>query len=258
MKPVHTTKLCELYQQDALEFLKPLVDLDMIILDPPFNIGQDYGDVSDEMPEQKFYDWIEQLTDLSMLALRPGGILVCHGPDTLAERWCLQRSQEGWTRLSWNLWHYSFAQNQTGNWPDTKAHSMIFRNGDVKHTWNTEGNLVETERRKKGDKRVADKNGWKVAGSVWGVPSDGPNWGRVQGNNAERCAGRPNQLPEVYYARLIRAYTNPGDRIGDPCAGTGTCLVVGEALGRRVIGNDLSDGAIETIKKRLERGAVRV
>lgn len=248
----------EVVHGDAIEFLDVTVDNDLVFLDPPFNIGQDYGDVSDKRGRHEFEEFICELTFAAMQSLRDGGILVCHGPDELAELWSRQRHENGWVRLSWNIWHFTFAQNIKSNWPNTKCHSIVFRKGDAKHTWNIDENLVETERRKMNDKRVANKNGWKVPGSVWGVASDGPYWGRVQGNSAERCPERPNQLPEVYYARLFRAYTNRGDSIVDPCCGTGGSLVVGKALGRKVFGCDLSEEAVKSTVKRLERGAVRL
>jgi DNA modification methylase len=103
-----------------------------------------------------------------------------------------------------------------------------------------------------------NQNGKRLPGTVWGVPSDGSNWGRVQGNNTERRAQHPNQLPEVYLERLIRAYTNPGDRILDPFGGSGTTAVVAKALGRRCDTIEISEGSCLSILERLKAGAVRV
>jgi DNA modification methylase len=80
----------------------------------------------------------------------------------------------------------------------------------------------------------------------------------VQGNNAERRQGHPNQLPEVYLQRLILAYTNPGDRILDPFGGSGTTAVVADALGRDCVTCDVSEHNVASIRDRLQKGAVRV
>jgi site-specific DNA-methyltransferase (adenine-specific) len=98
----------------------------------------------------------------------------------------------------------------------------------------------------------------RLPGTVWGVPSDGQYWGRVQGNNKERSPGHPNQLPEVYLERLIRAYTNPGDKVLDPFGGSGTTAVVAQALGRDCTTIDISMGNCKSIEARLQKGAVRI
>jgi adenine-specific DNA-methyltransferase len=50
---------------------------------------------------------------------------------------------------------------------------------------------------------------------------------------------------------IINASSNPDDIVLDCFAGSGTTLVAAEALGRRWIGIDISEVAIETIQKRL-------
>jgi adenine-specific DNA-methyltransferase len=50
---------------------------------------------------------------------------------------------------------------------------------------------------------------------------------------------------------IIQASSNPDDIILDCFAGSGTSLVAAETLGRRWIGIDNSEIAIETIQKRL-------
>ena len=98
----------------------------------------------------------------------------------------------------------------------------------------------------------------RLPGTVWGIPSDGPNWGRIQGNNSERRGDHPNQLPEAYLERLIRAYTNEGDRILDPFAGSGTTAVVSKALGRHCVTIDISPSTCRSVRERLQLGAVRI
>jgi adenine-specific DNA-methyltransferase len=50
---------------------------------------------------------------------------------------------------------------------------------------------------------------------------------------------------------IIQASSNPDDIVLDCFAGSGTTLVAAEALGRRWIGIDNSEVAIEVIQKRL-------
>jgi hypothetical protein len=63
--------------------------------------------------------------------------------------------------------------------------------------------------------------------------------------------GYPSQKPEALLERLIAALSDPGDRVLDPYAGSGTTLAAARALGRVYVGIDSSDVAIDTIKARL-------
>jgi DNA modification methylase len=98
--------------------------------------------------------------------------------------------------------------------------------------------------------RIMNGTRW-MPGQVFGTKADENKFGRVQGNNRERRAGHPNQLPEAYLTRLIKAYTNPGDLVLDPFAGSGTTAVVCQKLGRRCITIDISLENVRSVQERL-------
>ncbi len=102
------------------------------------------------------------------------------------------------------------------------------------------------------------KLGQRRPGSVFGIKEDGKHWGRVQGNNTERRGDHPNQLPEVYLERLIKAYTNPGDRVLDPFCGSGTTATVAAALGRHCVTIDVSEENCISARERVAKGALRL
>ncbi|MBN2194071.1 MAG: site-specific DNA-methyltransferase [Polyangiaceae bacterium] len=68
---------------------------------------------------------------------------------------------------------------------------------------------------------------------------------------ARERTGYPTQKPEALLSRLLEACTHPGDLVLDPCAGSGTTLVVATKLGRRVVGIDESAAALEITRRRL-------
>jgi site-specific DNA-methyltransferase (adenine-specific) len=86
---------------------------------------------------------------------------------------------------------------------------------------------------------------------------DGKFWGRVTGNSKERRKNHDNQLPEKYVGRLIQAYTNPGSTVLDPFGGSGTTIVVAEALKRSPITIERSAIYCESIRERLMNGSVQ-
>lgn len=222
-----------------------------VFADPPFNIGQKYTGFRDRCDPAEYASFTHNWVTKARQLLTNGGILALHGPDELAEMYLA--AAPPLKRIAWINWHYRFGQCRTTNWIDDRCHCLVYSNG--RHTWNPDAVLVQSDRVKYGDKRA---KGLRLPGCTWGVPSDGPCWGRVQGSNAERRPLHPNQLPEKYLERLLLAYTNPGDWVLDPFCGSGTTAVVADALGRNCVTIDISEENLESAKERLEKGAVRV
>lgn len=245
----------EVMHGDCVELVPTLGEFDFVFADPPFNIGQAYNGYNDD--RQDYAIWMERWLEATWGACR--GILALHGPDDLAFAYNDFMKQFSHFRIAWINWHYRFGQCGRSNWIDARCHCLIYSKTE-KYTWNPEAVLVDSDRVAYGDKRIheTENGGKRLPGTIWGIPGDGIYWGRIQGNNEERRAGHPNQLPEVYLERLIRAYTNPGDRALDPFGGSGTTAVVCQALGRRCVTIDISGANCESIEERLRKGAVRL
>ena len=96
--------------------------------------------------------------------------------------------------------------------------------------------------------RTADESPGAPLGDVWEISIIGPV--------AKERTGYPTQKPEALLERVIGACTLPGDLVLDPYAGSGTTLVVGHRLGRRVLAIDDSPEALDVIRQRL--GAVGI
>ena len=241
---------------DCVELVPKLGRFDFVFADPPFNIGQKYNGYKDKRKdfEEFTLNWIRACWSAC------DGVMALHGPDDLAEIYCVAKRELGMKRIAWVNWHYRFGQCGRTNWIDARCHCLIFaKRGD--YTWNADAVLVDSDRATTyNDKRIheTENGGKRLPGSVWGVPSDGPYWSRIQGNNQERRHGHPNQLPELYLARLIKAYTNEGDRILDPFAGSGTTAVVADALNRKCVTIDVSSENCKSVKERIVKGAVRL
>lgn len=69
--------------------------------------------------------------------------------------------------------------------------------------------------------------------------------------------GYPTQKPEKLLERIIRMSSDEGDVVSDLMCGSGTTLVVAAGLGRRFVGGDSSEVAIEITRQRLEAAGCR-
>lgn len=232
---------------DSRDVLETLGNFNFCFADPPFNIGQSYKGFVDKI--DKYEEWCKEWI---VKCYEKSDVLALHGPDKLADIYLAVARETGMKRIAWLNWHYRFGQCTRSNWIDSRCHCIIFAKGD--YQWFPENVLVESDRVKYKDKRIKDSvnGGKRVPGTIFGVPSDGPGWGRVQGNNKERWKSHPNQLPINYIKRLILAYTREGDLVLDPFCGSGTTAVVCKMLNRNCSTIDISKENIESAKERYE------
>lgn len=260
-KTYDTPTLCEIHQGDCLQVIAENHTVwrkafDFVFADPPFNIGQEYDEHNDKMSEGEFEEFILASLGFACDLLRESGIFVVHVPDEMVHLALLGMPVNGFDRVDWIIWHYRFGECQDTKFIRSKNHALVFRKyGDAPHTFNAHDILVESDRATKyNDSRtlLTANPGKRVPLDVW------DEFPRVTGNSKERVPNHPNQLPELYLARLIRAYSNPGDYVFDPFGGTGTTAVVARALGRHVVTTELSLGYCADIAERIEKGAVRL
>ena len=70
---------------------------------------------------------------------------------------------------------------------------------------------------------------------------------------AERSSHHPSQKPEALLRMLIRGYSDKGDLILDPFAGSGSTLISAYKEGRRSIGVELSEEYFLEARERIEK-----
>ena len=239
--------------------------VDLIFADPPFNWEVKYDGWDDGLSRDEYlrftYEWLDRCIDV----LRPGGSLWVNIPDDTAAEIVVDLKQRGLEQRNWCVWHYRFGQNGQGRFIGSKVHALYFVKPGATHTWNPEAVLVQSDRATKYNdartigKRDGSPDGKRLPLDVWGIPSDGDYWGRVQGNNKERRSQHKNQLPEVYLERVIRATSNQDDLVLDPFCGSGTTSTVARALDRRSITIEISPQSAQSAWERIVNiGSVRV
>lgn len=107
-----------------------------------------------------------------------------------------------------------------------------------------EGRIVFTSTGRPRYKRYMDEMKGPALQSIW---TDIP----AINSQAQERLGYPTQKPEALLERIIKASSKEGDTVLDPFCGCGTATVVAQKLNRNWIGIDVTQAAIQTIKKRL-------
>jgi len=265
--PRWRSKKCqsEVYVGDCLNVMHTLEgqSVDLVFADPPFNLGQKYVEHHDVQPDSVYGDWTRQWVFGSTRLVREGGSIFVHCHDDFVDIVSLTLKEAGLHRVNWIVLHQEFGQHTDRKFIPSHNHLLWFCRGEH-YTFNVD-DVLEPSRRASvyGDTRVmaSPRKGMRPFLDVW----YGPYLGRVQGNNAERMSvkngalvNHPNQLPEMYLARIIRAASNPGDLVLDPFLGSGTTLTVAAALKRQGLGIEKGKRTAESAWNRVtKKGPVR-
>ncbi len=77
-------------------------------------------------------------------------------------------------------------------------------------------------------------------------------WNTIVPTNSKERTGYPTQKPLAIVERIVKVHSNPGDRLLDFFAGSGTLGVAARKLGRACVLIDKSKQAVGVMKKRLE------
>lgn len=212
--------------------------VDLFLTDPPYNMGFDYGEVSDLMEGDAYAGMLETLATLTFEKARTGAsFFVIHYPDAIARHWHELVVRPGWQFHQWLTWAYD---GHTAN-PNTsklrRQHRAIL--------WLSKGEpKVYRERvrrpyRNPTDNRIRQRIKAGINGSM---PGDVFYHQQVKMGSAEHL-GYSNQIPQALLRELVLLTTDPGDLVVDPFSGTGSTVRAALSLGRRAWGCDANPQA---------------
>ncbi len=242
----------KLMKGDAVKLLKSIPDnsVDLIFVDPPYNIGKNFNGYKDKWEsDEKYLEWCYEWIDLCIKKLRDNGSMYLMGATQFIPFLdvFLRKKMHILARI---VWHYDSSGVQAKNYYGSLYEPILFAVKDKEnYVFNAQDILVEAKtgaKRKLIDYRKAVPtvyNSVKVPGNVWYIP-------RVRFRMPE-YEEHPSQKPEALLTRIILASSNPGDVILDPFSGTFTTSAVAMKLNRKSIGIELDDDYFNNGIKRL-------
>lgn len=225
--------MTEIITGDCLDVLQTLdrESVDLVVADPPYNIGIDYGMGKKADRRKDYWEWCRKWIYLCNRALRRGGSMwIISGQEHGAEI-DLSLQFEGLTVRNRITWHETFGvycHNKFGRTSRPIYYAVKGRD----FTFNRAAVTVPSARQTKyADRRAAP--GGKIMGDVWEIS-------RVCGTFRERIKGVPTQLPDELVRRIIGVSSDPGDSVLDPFSGSGTVCAVATSMGRVATGIEIN------------------
>ena len=236
-----------IYQGDAIEIMKTEIasgSLDLIFVDPPYNIGKKFADFHDTWPSEEAYaKWAQQWLDECIRVLKSTGTLYVMA-STQAMPYFDIYLRKRVTILSRIIWHYDSSGVQAKKYYGSMYEPILHC---VKNQQNYKFNAddIKVEAKTGAQRKLIDYrkplptlyNSEKVPGNVWYFP-------RVR-YRMDEYEEHPSQKPEALLERIIRASSNEGDMVLDPFSGTFTTGSVSRRLNRRSISIEIQEEYIK-------------
>ena len=227
---------------DALIELQNVPDgsVDLIIADPPYNLGKDYGNNHDIKGFDEYLEFSRTWIRLAASKLKPNGTMyVFMGFRFISYLFDILDRDVRLFFNSWVVWHYTQGMGKTKGFSPrhddvlmfTKSKDFVFNLDDIRVP----------------QKYYRDRNNMRGAnpGDVW-------EFSHVHYCNENRQA-HPTQKPEGLIERMVLASSNEGDTVLDPFSGSGTTLRVCQQLSRSGIGIEINPDYVEATKQRLAK-----
>ena len=224
--------------------------IDLSFLDLPFNQDKVYNAWDDNMPPEKYWEWMRDICAKVYTLTSDGGAIYFMQCEKNAEFVLKCLRDAGWTFQNLIIW-----KKKTSAVPGTKRFGKHYQ----VIAFATKGRTPRVFHRLRidpplpADYKHARENGMFVT-DVWDDIRELTS-GYFAGDEALRDADgnrlHKQQTPIQLLLRIILSSTNPDDFVLDPFAGSGTTLVVAEQLGRKSVGIELDSQNVELIENRL-------
>ncbi|MGN5352282.1 DNA-methyltransferase [Ralstonia sp. L16] len=233
----------------------PSGSVDLIIADPPYNLDKDFGAWKESERKGEWLEWTKNWLNECERVLKPGGSIFVYG---IHHHLCWVQCHLYELGLSYRrqiIWFYE--NGFAGYTKSLAAHYeplLWFSKGEDYVYHPIREPYKSTERLK----HAIIKNGkvWKphpdgrLAGDVWQFPV-------LAGRRfRDEKVDHPTQKPLSISSRIVNHFSNPGDLVLVPFAGSGTECVAAKAAGRSFAGFELNDAYIRIALQRLESCSV--
>lgn len=254
----------EILQGDCLNLLPTLEDnsAQIIIADPPYNIGKDFGNDSDKQPMEEYLAWTEKWMAECLRVLKPNGTMFVYG---FSEILALILSKVPYhIKRRWIVWHYTNKNVASLNFWQRSHESIlilwkedkVFHRDEVREAY-TEGFLNGAAGKEraatKGRFSKGEKTTTYAAHPNGALPRDVIKIPALAGGaGMKERVNHPTQKPLALCEKLLRSCKQPDGYVLIPFAGSGSECVAAKKLNLPFVGMELNTDYVALIHERLE------
>ena len=242
-----------IFNEDAVAGLSRIGDatVDLIVTDPPYGLGKDYGNESDKLDTPEYLEWTEAWLTAAIPKLKPTGSLYIfltwrNSPEIFCflKKRLIMLNEIIWDRrvpsMGGSTRRYSSVHDTVGFFAVTKDHYFDLDAIRVPY---------DEETKKARSRSIFVGKKWLEMGynpkDVWSVS-------RLHRIHSER-EDHPTQKPLEIVERMVKASCPPGGLVLDPFMGSGTTAVAAKRTGRNYVGFELNPEYCAMIERRLLR-----
>lgn len=243
----------KIYHGDCIELIKNIPDnsATLIVADPPYNLNKNFGNSSDKWANvEDWVNWSKSWIDACIPKLTENGSIFIYG---IHHYMCFIQVHLYNRNLAYRrqiIWHY---ENGFSGYKGTLAahyEPLLWfskSNDFIYHTIREPYKSTERLKHKitKNGKSWEPHPDGKQAGDVWNIPV-------LAGRRfSDEKVDHPTQKPLAICDRIIKHFSNPGDLVIVPFAGSGSECLSAIRNDRRFIGFELNEKYIEIANDRI-------
>lgn len=235
----------------------------IVICDPPYNIGKDFGNDSDKQPMDEYLKWCEEWIAECLRVLKPNGTMFIYGFSEILAL-ILARVPMNIHRR-WLVWHYTNKNVASLNfWQRShesilvlwKSSEKVFHRDDIREPY-TEGfvNGAAGKERASTSGRFSDGKTKTVykAHPNGALPRDVIKIPALAGGagKKERVKNHPTQKPLALCEKLLKSCRQDTGYVLVPFAGSGSECLAAKNLGLDFVGIELNEEYVKIINERI-------
>jgi len=245
--------LDQIFNMDALEGIKMLPDnsIDLVVADPPYNLGKDYGNYSDKQTAKQFLLWTEEWLNLVIPKIKETGSLYIfttwrYSPEIFVflKSKMLMINEIIWDRrvpsMGGSTRRFSSVHDTVG---------FFVKNKDYYFDLDSVRIPYDEETKKARSRSIFVGKKWLEMGynpkDVWSIS-------RLHKIHSER-EEHPTQKPLEVIERMIKASCPKNGIVLDPFLGSGTTAAACLLNERHFVGFELNSEYYQNILTRLEK-----
>ena len=236
---------------------------DLIICDPPYNIGKDFGNGTDKMIMADYLVWCDKWIEQCIRILKPKGTLYIYGFSEILAFISVRIN----INVRWVIWHYTNKTTPRLNfWQRTHESILVcskdskphFNRDDVREPYTEDflnGAAGKKRKATKGRFQKGDKETTYVAHINGALPRDVIKVPALAGRaGTKERVNHPTQKPLALCEKLIKASIVKGQEnmLIVPFAGSGSECVAAKKEQVNFIGYELNPEYVELCNQRLD------